>query len=295
MFVIYDSSFNGLLSAIAWCLRNRQKPLGFLSDQDPAPLLDSIAIPEEPRIRRLFRRHLATVAGQTAGSEILDTLYRAFLSEAVGMANWIYEYLCLALESRRNPADQLYLPAVAAVAGASRRVAGQAHQYMGLLRFRRMGEHLLLAEFEPDYHVLPLILPHFADRLCDQEFVICDRRRGIAAWHQTNGTCSLHRLAETCGEETAVPDQAALPNPAAAGSVDCGGLSTGTIISELPAGQPVSGTESGRETQDDPAYERLWRHYLKHLTIPERRNLLLQRSHMPKKYWKYLTENPFIP
>ncbi|MEA4888883.1 MAG: TIGR03915 family putative DNA repair protein [Clostridiaceae bacterium] len=293
--MIYDSSFNGLLSAIAWCLRNRQKPLGFLSDQDPAPLLDSIAIPEEPRIRRLFRRHLAAVAGQTAGPEVLDTVYRAFLSEAAGMANWIYEYLCLALNSRRNPVDQLYLPAVAAVAGASRRVAGQAHQYLGLLRFKRLGDHLFLAEFEPDYHVLPLILPHFADRLYDQEFVICDRRRGIAAWHQANGACSLHRLAETGNETAAGPDQAALPDSAAADPLTAAGLPAGTALPAETAGQPVSGTESDQAAKDDPEYERMWRHYLKHLTIPERRNLLLQRSHMPKKYWKYLTENPFVP
>lgn len=42
--------------------------------------------------------------------------------------------------------------------------------------------------------------------------------------------------------------------------------------------------------EDDKLFQKLWKNYYKALTIKERINLKLQRQHMPKKYWKYLTE-----
>lgn len=40
----------------------------------------------------------------------------------------------------------------------------------------------------------------------------------------------------------------------------------------------------------DPDYESLWKAYTKHAAIPGRKNLRLQMSLMPKKYWNFLVE-----
>jgi probable DNA metabolism protein len=37
-------------------------------------------------------------------------------------------------------------------------------------------------------------------------------------------------------------------------------------------------------------YQKLWKSYFKHITIQERKNLRLQRQHMPRRFWKYLPE-----
>lgn len=309
MFVIYDASFNGLLSAIAWCLRQNTMPIALLSDLEPTTLLEAVAIPSEPGIRRFFCRHYAARLGGPAAEEVLDTVYRAFLSEQPGMATRILTYLNMAWRDRCNPAGRLYDPAVAEVVGAARRVSGQAHQYLGLLRFRRIGDDLFLADFEPDYHVLPLILPHFADRLSGQAFVICDRRRGIAAWHRAGGGCSLHQMA---AEDAQAPDTPRLAQQAAGTRLTAGPGSpakrrspdrpSGERLPERPpagqlpmerlAAEQLSVHRIAAEEQSAD-FEDMWRKYLQHLTIPERRNLALQRSHMPKKYWKYLTEQSF--
>lgn len=42
--------------------------------------------------------------------------------------------------------------------------------------------------------------------------------------------------------------------------------------------------------RNDDFFEQLWRSYHAHLSIEERKNPRLQSQHMPKKYWKYLTE-----
>lgn len=296
MFVIYDASFNGLLSAIAWCLRQNTMPIALLSDLEPTPLLEAVAIPSEPGIRRFFCRHYAARMGGPAAEEVLDTVYRAFLSEQPGMATRILTYLNMAWHDRCNPAGRLYDPAVAEVVGAARRVSGQAHQYLGLLRFRRIGDELFLADFEPDYHVLPLILPHFADRLSGQAFVICDRRRGIAAWHRAGGGCSLHQMA---AEDEPAPDRPGLARQTAGARLTAGPGSpakrrspAGQLPIEQLAAEQISDHRMAVE-EYSADFEDMWRKYLQHLTIPERRNLALQRSHMPKKYWKYLTEQSF--
>ncbi len=41
---------------------------------------------------------------------------------------------------------------------------------------------------------------------------------------------------------------------------------------------------------DDAAYRRMWKAFYETIAIKERINPVCQRNHMPKKYWKYLTE-----
>ena len=279
MFVICDGSFGGLLSAVAWCLRRRVIPDGLLTDLDPLPLLESVNLQAEPGIRALFQRHYTSLMGADDAGTVLDTVFRAWLSEMPGIGTAIYGYLSAALLRHHDPAGKLTDPDIAAVVGAAKKVSGQAHQYLGLLRFRKAGPLLYLAEFEPDYHVLPLVLPHFADRLADQEFVICDRRRGIAAWHHASRRrCSLHWLAEC--------------------ELADGSSETGLSLAAGPAGQasqvslPFSSYEDPRfaaSGQGDD-FELMWREYLHRLTIPERCNLFLQRGNLPLKYRRFMTE-----
>ena len=279
MFVLYDSTFDGLLSAVAYCLRRRFQPLGLQSELDQQPLLESIAVPCEKNIRRLFRRHLSSVMGPADAESVLDMVFRAFLSEADGLATRIWQYLARALELGYNPADRLYEPVVAAVVAAARRVSAQAHQYLGLLRFRKVGSGFYLADFEPDYHVLPLILAHFADRLADQDFVIRDLRRNLAAVHLAGGAISLHILA----------DAWCAPDSVLAFPADC----------LLPPGDSAAGCLAVQDrlsvsARTDEDFANMWRLYLQKLSIPERCNPDLQRANMPKKYWRYLVENPGV-
>ena len=41
---------------------------------------------------------------------------------------------------------------------------------------------------------------------------------------------------------------------------------------------------------DEKLFQDLWKGYFKALTIKERINLKLQKQHMPRRFWKYLTE-----
>lgn len=43
-------------------------------------------------------------------------------------------------------------------------------------------------------------------------------------------------------------------------------------------------------SEKEKAFQTMWQSYTQHIAIKERENLVCQRAHMPKKYWKYLTE-----
>jgi len=263
MFVLHEPTFDGLLSAFAWCLRRKEVSPVFFADTDQPVLLPVQPVAAEPGIRALFQRHFGRRLGDAAGRAVLETVYTAYLSEQDGLSAHLYRYLYLALDMKRDPSALLQDRSVAAVVQAARRAGGLAHQYLGLLRFRLVHDQLYMAEFAPDCHVLPLILPHFTDRLSDQPFVICDRRRQLAAWYRPGRGCSLHLLLDPEQEIASAGALPALPGPSESGSRD--------------------------EGSD---FEQLWQLYLTRLAIPERRNRKLQIANMPKKYWRYLTENP---
>lgn len=48
--------------------------------------------------------------------------------------------------------------------------------------------------------------------------------------------------------------------------------------------------EAGEVTEEEKAYQTLWRTYFRAVNIPERQNLRLQQQHLPRRYWRYLTE-----
>jgi probable DNA metabolism protein len=266
VFIRHEGSYHGLLSAVAFCLRRQIEPLGLVTPDDPPPLLPVYDVATERGIAGLFRRHFIARMGDQAAEAVLDTAYRAFLSEATGIAESIFRYLRQAHQTRQDPSGRLQDRSIAEVVAAARRVGAQAHLYLGLLRFRSVSG-LYVADFAPDYHVLLLNWPHFADRLADQSFAICDRRRQIAVWHRAGGRCTWHILGHEAPAGPAGSDEpAALPEPA--------------------------GTAPATDPADQPDFEQLWRRYLQHLTIPERRNLALQQHNMPRKYWSYLTEQP---
>ena len=94
------------------------------------------------------------------------------------------KHLARAWQLRRQLDDHLADAAVQPVHRAARRVRSEAHRLKGLLRFRETKDGLLYAPVEPDHNVLPLIAPHFAERLGAEAWLIHDVKRGIGALHR---------------------------------------------------------------------------------------------------------------
>ena len=248
MFLSYDATFEGLLSALALCLREHKDVWGILPEGcAQTSLFSPVPVVSEADILPRFDAYLC----RRFGEGITDLLFHAYLSGREDIEMRILGFLRIGLRIGGDPSGMLQENDVASVRDAARAVTRQAHAYLGLLRFR-LDTGVYVADFEPDYHLLPIVAPHFAERMNDRPFLIRDRRRSLAAvgW----------------------PDRPWFIVALDAKDVPQNGLAI-----------PGSGEKS---------YEDIWRAYFAVMAVPQRINPSLQKSNMPKKYWKYLVERP---
>ncbi len=141
-------------------------------------------------------------------------------------------------------------PDVLAIAQADRKVHREKHRMEAFIRFQKTGDGLYFANITPDFNVLPVIIPHFRNRYADQPWIIYDLKRNYG----------IHYDLQTVREVT----------------VD--------FVSEAAVVPPeLSDATEG-------LYALLWKDYFKNTNIPARRNMKLHLQHVPRRYWKYLTE-----
>lgn len=113
-------------------------------------------------------------------------------------ANAIYKTVVLAL-SLPDPGNVLnYLgePYVSRTFQLSRRTGNEAHHLLGFLRFRELENKILFAQIHPKNDVLPFLGEHFSDRLPEENFMIYDATRGLAALHPRGDSYFITDTAE---------------------------------------------------------------------------------------------------
>ena len=134
----------------------------------------------------------------------------------------------------------------------SKQVHREKHRMEAFVRFQKTTDGLYYATVSPDFNVLPLIIRHFEKRYADQRWVIYDTNRRYGAYYDLS--------------------QVALVN-----------------LEVPPHQRSMPLAPEARDTQED-IYQQLWQVYFSSVNIPERKNPKLHLRHMPKRYWKYLSE-----
>lgn len=97
--------------------------------------------------------------------EAEDWVYRASLSQDEERADKIYRFLIIAFALGPTVADQLQVPEVQEIFRLCRFVGNESHLMTEFLRFIQTPLGVLVSRIGPKNDVLPLISPHFADRL----------------------------------------------------------------------------------------------------------------------------------
>ena len=121
---------------------------------------------------------------QRLNSHIQEQLYVASLSEDVLRADKMYRYLKVLFLRGASAADQLQIPAVHEIFKLCRSVYNEKHQFIEFLRFSQMEGGFLAGKIQPKNDVLELIAPYFADRLGEENWLICERGRKKAVIHE---------------------------------------------------------------------------------------------------------------
>ena len=189
-----EDSLEGIFTAIydAFVYKNQMEQ----------PYTDSISIAVGEGCMSLFAKEIAVVTEaykvertvysiQTRlGYSVYDTLLRALCHFDEERATIVLGYLIRAFAKGHDISDYLADPYVMRVMELSRKVENERQKFYGFLRFRDTGS-VLVAQVEPKCNLVPLMAEHFTDRFPNENFIIYDEKRRLAAVHEAFHSCVL--------------------------------------------------------------------------------------------------------
>ncbi|MCM1136024.1 MAG: TIGR03915 family putative DNA repair protein [Clostridium sp.] len=136
--------------------------------------------PDDNRAAKVAR----TILGEF-GQEAYMAICRALASEAGDKGEAVYKTVVtgLSMRNKKQVMGNLKNPYVHRVFELARFTANEAHYHVEFLRFRELENGILYAPIGPKNNLITFIVPHFADRLPLENFVIHDKTRDIFALH----------------------------------------------------------------------------------------------------------------
>lgn len=182
---IYDGSFEGLLTAIYEAYYRRESPERILSVknyQEDIFSENTIISTDAEKFSKVY-----TSIRQKISPDALIKVYHIYLSEHEDAGTFIYEYLRLGWKVGRQVDLYLSDDKVLRIEKLSRKVSGERHRMLGLLRFYRLNSGVFYAPIKPDYNISALLASHFAQRLPDQNWVIHDVKRSLGVFYDCTG------------------------------------------------------------------------------------------------------------
>lgn len=195
---------------------------------------------------------VARTIGQKFGSECYMSVCRALASPDQAKGEAIYKMIVGGL-IMKNPMDimgNLANPHVMKVFELARFCGSEAHLLTGFIRFQEFDNGILYARIGPKNNVLTFIMPHFADRLPMENFVIHDELRGLYALHPKQKNWYI--------------------------------VSEADDFAFNPADHAFS--------DDEAVYSQLFAMFYETIAIEDRKNPKLHRNKLPLRYREYMPE-----
>ena len=183
--IVYESSFEGWLSAVFYVYENRLQNQPYLQlididDYQPS-LIDtaSYVTVDETKAQRVL-----TKLNKVLGHSGMRQLLWGFLSEKQGIGSVLFQVVKYALDyPNRQVLEDLGNLAVLELAQTVKSVGREKHRMEAFVRFEHTTEDIYFARVEPDFNVLPLIGEHFRQRYQDQQWAIYDLKRGYGIFY----------------------------------------------------------------------------------------------------------------
>jgi len=246
----YDKTFEGLLTSIFDAYNRKVFPDILLKEGDVPPLFTNDDYTIITQEDKATRVWTALEKKLSKGA--CNMLTHVWLSEEEGSDNLLFRYIRKSIDSKISIETNLGDDDVLQMHQLAKKVSHEAQYLRQFVRFQKAADDIFFAPVSPRYNALPLAIDHFKDRFSDQKWVIYDIHRKYGYYY------NLHTMVEM----TLDNDEHLL---------------SGKLDENLMA-------------EDEKLFQELWKGYFKSMTIKERINLKLQRQHMPKRFWKYLTE-----
>lgn len=247
--LIYDGSFEGFLTCVFTAFEQQLTISGINVEGIAAPQLFAVTeeITTDDQKAERVKNGLIT-----SSASAFKELYWAFLSEFPGIEMQMLGYICYIFQQKNKANKDYSHPDILKISQTAKMVSREKHRMEAFVRFKLTKDDIFFAEIEPDFNVLPIILPHFESRFADQKWLIYDKKRRFGLFYDLHNTRFIHF-------ENYEFDN----NPSAEDNIF-----------------------KGKEAE----YQKLWQNYFTSTNIASRKNMDLHLKHVPKRYWKYLSE-----
>lgn len=250
MTLTFDGTFEGLLSAIFETYRLKIKA-------------DRI-IPEDKWQNNIFEEPTFVTTNEAWAKRVLigiqkkcskkttSLLYQCFLSELPEIPMLIFDFVKKAMSSNIDITDNFGDDTVLKLHQIKKKIGREVHRMHAFVRFQRTKDDIYYSVIEPDFNVMPLLNDHFEKRYPAQKWLIYDSKRHYGIFYNKEKTDYI-----TFEDDSRLRYKQLNEN----------------VLEE-----------------SEPDYQILWKSYFDSVNIPERRNMKLHLQHVPKRYWKYLSE-----
>jgi len=248
----YDKTFDGLLSCVFFAYEQKKFPDFILSESDQKPLF----VDEQYRIITEKEKSLRVwKALEKKLSKIAQNMMLSvWLSELPETEMLLFRYIRKNIDYPEGVEMNFGDDDVLRIKEIAQKVAKEAEQLRQFVRFQETADGIYFAPVSPRYDVLSLIVSHFQSRYAGQPWIIYDTNRNTGLYYDTRSVVEVSFSQK-----------------------DLSDLRLGVLDEE-------------KLSSDETFFQQMWKEYFKSTTIKERINLKLQRQHMPRRYWRYLTE-----
>ncbi len=248
--VKYDGSFEGFLSAV---FHIYERKLTIVSIEKKAYSAENFFDETEEIITDSKKANRVWKGLSKVLSAVAKRkIYKAYLSEIQNVENIILEYIRFSMASKINIEKNFSNEFVLEIEKIVKKVDREKHRMDAFVRFRLTRDGIYFATIEPDFNVLPLNADHFKNRYADQKWIIYDLKRNYGIYYDLQNVEIV---------EMELPNSVNNPRKA-----------------------------SMYFTIEEFQFQELWGNYFKNTNITSRKNLQLHIKHVPKRYWKYLSE-----
>ena len=176
---VYDGSFEGILTSVFEAYSRKEAPGAILPVQGLQQDFTAAYIyicTDQAKSDRVYESVWKNIS-----EDALKNIYHIFLSEDPDAGTIIFRYLKLGWKMGSSIDMHLSDDTVFKVMEINQRVEREVHKLMGFVRFRQVEGGLYYSSISPDHNIVELLAPHFAERLSDQNWIIHDVRRELAA------------------------------------------------------------------------------------------------------------------
>jgi probable DNA metabolism protein len=181
----------------------------------------------------------------------VQRLYISHMAEIAGEDCNVLGFIRYVFDSDQNIEEDYGNRYVMRLSEILKMVRREKHRMEAFVRFQKLNDGTFYAAIEPDFNVLPLLIKHFKSRYADQKWMIYDIKRGYGVYYDLHDTQFIEM------------DFDELNNPV-------------NVIAAY--------------SEDEGIYQNLWKNYFNSVNIASRKNTRLHVRHIPKRYWRHLTE-----